>query len=264
MLLFPAFREIAQRTGVNPVLLVSHQFSSLLEGTSYITPIVLNIGWLEVAKAKAVAKARNFERIIIPKWWDDPGGVKPEYRGNFALNYKGKKCLVDVEKFPNYMTSQWECCGFSPQDIFALPLVFDRRSHVRESLLLKQVHPKTDTPFIAYNFNGVTSPFGYVPEVLNTIRPKFSSRCRFIDMGNIHAHRIFDLLGIMDAAKGVITCDTSTGHLVTASPTPHAIYIADGWGGSVPRGNCGFYCRYGETVKKLPELCAWIDSVLPK
>ncbi len=262
ILLLPALREIGRRTGVKPVMFISTQFSNLLDGVSYVTPHVLNIGWLDVAKARKMAAAYNFEEIIIPKWWDDPQGIKPEYRGNYALQYQGRKRLVDVRKFPNYMTSQWECCGFSPEDIFALPLVFDLRSHAREASLVRQLCPRLDKPIIAYNFQGITSPFGYVPEVLNTIKPRFGRTCRFIDMGGIRAHRIYDLLGIMDAASIVISSDTATGHLATASPTPHALFIADGWGGSVPRGNCGFYCRYGETLKKLPQLVAWIESTL--
>ncbi len=142
----------------------------------------------------------------------------------------------------------------------SLPLVFDRRSPSREAALAELVLGKNQKPVVLYNFTGVSSPFAYVPEVMRTVM-KYTNKFKFIDLGKIMAHRIFDLLGLMDRAVGMITCDTATLHLAPAAKLPYFAYVVDGWSQSVPKGNVFRTVSYNQCLPRLAEMDTFLSSL---
>jgi hypothetical protein len=70
----------------------------------------------------------------------------------------------------------------------------------------------------------------------------------------VRLHYLFDLLGVFERSAKLITTDTAILHLVGASPLPYFAYLADGGGGSIPRGRCAYSVRYANTLKQLDQL----------
>jgi hypothetical protein len=115
-------------------------------------------------------------------------------------------------------------------------------------------------PIVLYNFSGVSSPFAYVPEVMKTVL-KYSGKFKFIDLGKVVAHRIFDLLGLYDRAVGLITIDSATLHLAPASQLKYFAYLVDGWSQSVPRGNVFRSVSYSQCLARLAEMDEFLSSL---
>ncbi|OLE10683.1 MAG: hypothetical protein AUG89_11510 [Acidobacteria bacterium 13_1_20CM_4_56_7] len=104
---------------------------------------------------------------------------------------------------------------------------------------------------ILVNFRGKSSPFGFDAEVLEQI-PK--DQFHIVDLSNVKASRIYDLLGLYDVAAGVITCDTATLHLAAASRTPYVAFTHDEWRRSVPRGNCQLQMPYSQVPSRANDI----------
>lgn len=253
LLLFPAFKLIHERTGLKPFVIVTNQYASVFEGISYAVPQVINGHWYQdMPKALALAQSQAHD-AIIPQWWQ-PGVNDPDIpKGSTVLQCHGHGWGIDVNKYPDFSTSMWIRAGFTRDEMIATPLVIDRRNPEREKQLIAHQAISPKKPLLVYNFTGISSPFRYVPEIM-AVMGKFKNDFHMLDLGTVKAQRIYDLLGIMEMAQGIITTDTATLHLCPAIPNPSIMLIVDGWTGSVPRGNCHFHCRYAETPKKLGEI----------
>ncbi len=256
ILLLPAFLEIFKRTGLKPTVIVSEEYADVLDGVSYVTPYPVPLHWWDgIQKAKRIAKLMASD-YALPHWWNDAEcPIPPEYRGEHTLQCHGREHGVNLALWPNFMASMYSRAGFTMDEMMRLPLVFDRRDAGREKALLDRVWPPKlrGKLLLLYNFTGISSPFGYVPELyphLNAMRERFT----VVDLGPIRATRIYDLLGLYDVAVGLITCDTATAHLAHASKVPTVWFTASGWTGSTPRGNVALHVSYNDTVKRIPDL----------
>jgi len=168
---------------------------------------------------------------------------------------------VNLNLWPNFMASMYERAGFTQKEMMRLPLVFDRRNTVRERELVERLWPTAyrKKPLLLTNFTGISSPFGYQPE-LYPILQSFRQWFHIVDLGGVRAHRIFDLLGLYDVAAGLITCDTATLHLAHATQTPYIAFSAKGWTGSTPRGNVALQVMYDDTPRRLNEIAEVLES----
>jgi len=256
ILLCPAFLEIYKRTGLNPNVVVSEEYSDVLDGVSYVTPYPMGVHWWGgMPMAKDFAR-KMWGRCVVPHWWSDlECPIPPEYLGQFTLQCHGHSHGVNIDLWPNFMTSMYSRAGFTRDEMMQLPLVFDQRSSVREAELVARTWPAAlrKKPMVLFNFTGISSPFGYLPELWPIMAP-FNQHFMFVDLGKIKAHRIYDLLGLYDVAAGLITCDTATAHLAHASKVPTVWYTANGWGGSFPRGNVALHIKYDDTRQRLKDL----------
>lgn len=258
LLLFPAFKLIYDRTGMKPHVIVSNVYANIFEGISYAVPNVITGHWYnDMPKARALAEKMSINPII-PQWWQPgvfPRDVPP---GPMILQSHGLNWGVDTSKYPDFGTSMWARAGFTRQEMIAAPLVIDRRNPMREEVLFKQ-HVTNNKPLLLYNFTGISSPFGYVPEMMKLLSP-YQLHFNLVDIGHIRAFRIFDLLGLYDKAVGLITIDTSTAHLAPASKVPTIWFTVPNWGSSVPRGNVALHVSYNETPKRLNEIQAVLEK----
>lgn len=251
ILLFPAFKLIYDRTGQRPIVIVSNDYASVFDGISYAQPYPIKAHWfLEMPKARDIA-ARLFGGGIVPQWWNEtnPKGVPP---GPQVLQCHGEKWGVDINKYPDFGTSMWIRAGFTREEMMTAPLVFDRRSPEREESLAK-LYVQPNRKLLLYNFTGISSPFGYVPEMMRVLSD-YQTRFRMINIGAIKASRIYDLLGLYDLAVGLITIDTATGHLAPASKVPTIWFTVPGWTRSVPRGNVALHMPYNHFPKRASEI----------
>jgi hypothetical protein len=152
----------------------------------------------------------------------------------------------------------WNRLGFSRAQMLSEPLVIDRRDSSREEALYDQ-HVHTKKPLVLFNFTGVCSPFGYVPEMMRLLSD-FRSRCELVDLGKIRGKRIYDLLGLYDRAVGLITIDTATAHLAPASQVPTLWFTVNSTGESVPRGNVALHIKYNDAPKRLSDIYNLLHS----
>ena len=259
MILLPALREIFLRTGLKPVVLCKSPYHTVYDGVSYAD--ALAVPWTaDIARKFAWYM---FGNAIVTKWWEASDHyffdvIESEHR--FRLFYKGREFNLDKRVHPNYMLDQWSATGFSPEELMQFPLVFDRRNVVRERELIRNhVHP--GKPLFLINFEGGTSPFGAVPEVMQRAYPLLRE-FQIVDLAQIRATRIYDLLGLYDIAVGLITSDTATLHLAAAAKIPYIAYTNDGWGRSVPRGNCVIEIQYSKAITNLSELEEHLSGII--
>jgi hypothetical protein len=239
ILLLPAMKHLADTTGTNPKMIVSRDYASVLDGVSYVDAISLPVHWWNgMPEARAYAEAH--------------------YGGGTVLQCYAHEWGIDIQKWPNFMTSMLDRTGVSLELFNDLPLVFDRRNPQRELSAVPKLNGK---PYVAINTIGVSSPFPHgkkVFEILKHLAPKVA----LIDMSRIQCHRIYDLLGVMDHAIGTITTDTATLHLAHGCPRPYIALTVDGWCSSTPRGNCKLEVKYSRFMSSLSAIVDTVESWL--
>lgn len=261
ILLLPAFWLMWQRTAKKPIVIISHEYASVLDGVSYVQPHVFQGHWFrDMPKARAMAE-RYYGSALIPHWWSPGVEAKDVPPGPLVLQCHGDGWSCDPDKYTDFGTSMWLRAGFTREEMISTPLLFDRRNPQREAELVKRF-TRGAQPMLLVNFTGNSSPFGYTPELWRLLQP-YRSIFNIVDLGQIRAQRIYDLLGLMDQAVGIITIDTSTLHLCPATKTPSLMFIVDGWGQAVPRGNCAYHCFYSQVPKNLDCIQAVLDSWKP-
>lgn len=254
MIMFPAFKAIADATDTPPICLVSNTYASIFNGISYAQPWPVNLHWWKgVAEARRMAEAKGYKPIVV-KWWDEPNAEPPMNLDNgktIKLTIHGQAKLVPASEWDSYQASQWRYAGFTMQQMMDWPLVFDRRNPIREQELCLRYF-RTTRPKILYNFNETgTSPF----HAANQIIPLMSyTGCELIDLSRIRAIRIYDLLGLYDKAALLITSDTATLHLAAASKIPYIAFLNNGGAGSIPKGNCLTSVRYADLPRRIPHV----------
>lgn len=240
ILLLPAWYRMWQLTGRKPVVIVATAFANVFDGVSYVEPFAVH--------------------------WDFYGGMpaarrlaEQQFGGATILQCNGAGWDAAVPNCPNYMTSMWRRTGFTDEEMRTLPLVIDRRDAGREAGLVKQHQQFNRLPMLLVNFSGITSPFPAAAEVMNLIL-SYRNKFNVVNLANIRAVRIYDLLGLYDAAVGMITSDTATLHLAPASGIPYVAYTANDGSSSVPKGNYLVEIKYRDGVKRLDEVKAIVED----
>lgn len=263
--MLPAFKAISDRTGAEPICLVSTEYATVFDGVSYVQPFPIHGHWYsQVCFARDLAKQHFGGAVVIP-WFHEIDRAEEITReqgeGASVIQSHGINFGVDMAKNPNYGTSMWWRCGFTREEMMTLPLVFDRRNPQRETALAELVIGRNvKKPVVLYNFTGVSSPFAYVPEVMRTVS-NYNNKFKFVDLGKIQAHRIYDLLGLYERAVGLITIDTSLLHLAPATNIKYFAYTVDGWSRSVPKGNCFRDVLYSQCLERLSEMDEYLQSL---
>jgi len=262
IILMPGWLKEFQKTGERPIVMVSREFASTLDGISYVRKWVVDLHWYgDCGEARKLAeKEFGIENVIFPKWWDDPTFTPPEIRHDaVSLIIHGKRMKIEKDEWFSYMASSWKYAGFPLSEMLE-PVVFDRRRPGIE-FALRKMYFKTNKPklFVCLNTGG-SSPFGYVPEVQKIIY-SFKDEFEIIDLMNIRAECIFDLLGLFDHPSScLITTDTATLHLAGACKIPYLGYMSNGGGGSIPRGNCITQIRYADTITRINDLEMFLEN----
>lgn len=238
ILLLPAMKYIHDTTGQRPKLICSTQYASVLDGVSYVEAIPLQVDWWT-----GMTAAQEFS--------------KSNYGGSITLQcHSGTNWNVDRKNWDSYMTSMLHRTGVPLFLLEQLPLVFDQRNAEREKKLIPNTGGK---PIIVINTAGNSSPFPFAGQLMDMMSG-FRSRAEIVDIGPIRCERIYDLLGLMDAAVGSVHIDTATLHLAHACARPYVALTVDGWCSSKPLGNCVLDVKYSQTIGKLDAIRKTIAS----
>jgi hypothetical protein len=263
--MMPAFREVHRRSGKKPVVMVASDYASVFEGVSYVIPHVMGVHWWKgIPAARKLAEAEYGGGTVVQWWNDSPDRIQlleEATKGGLVLQSHGHEWGVDPSKWPDYGTSMWDRAGFTRQEMLELPLIFDRRNHEHEEVIARQfIHKKK--PTVLYNFNGISSPFTHASEVLNVVRA--TGNIHLVNIGTLKLNRIYDLIGLMDRAAGLITIDTSTLHLALASKVEYLAFVRSDWCRSVPKGNCTLKVEYENTRRRLQAIREWVERISKK
>jgi hypothetical protein len=261
IILLPGFEWHYNMTGEKPVVMVSKEFAPTLDGCSYLEPWVTDLHWYGdcgAARAEAV-KRFGVDKVCMPKWWDDPTFTPPEIRTSATkLVIHGKTMQVEASDYFSYMASQWKYAGF-PKELLSCKPKFDRRNLEREAHHAAQIF-KTKKPKLLYCLNtGGSSPFPFPPEVEKLIY-EFQGRFELVNLMDIRLTHLFDLLGLMDRARFLVTTDTAILHLAGASDIPYWAFLQNAGGGSLPRGNCVGHARYAGAPHHFHKLRTLIET----
>jgi len=261
LIAMPALRHIYETTGEKPKVLTSSKFGNVFDGVSYVDcEVVQNDLGEENGDLLNRAVAGDYK---ILRWWMCGSADKDLPMGDSEVTFRGKSWALNFSIWPNYHTSIWARTGVPIELMKHLPLVFDKRDSEREQRLVNSVQKKNkkNLPVLLYNFSGHSSPFAAAPEVMEEIH-RWSGKFHLVDISSFKCERIYDLLGLFDVSKILITIDTSTLHLSSASKVKTIAYLNHGWASSVPSGNVIFKIRYKNAIKCLPSLSAFISSAI--
>ena len=225
-----------QETGVKPRLVVSKDYADILDGVSYVEPLVFDGPFEDIAGAVEFAKTFA-DDVKTSQVVGIPDVVVSQVYGNSYA----PKIICD-----SFLKDAWRLAGKLDLWPKQPPLIFDRRVKGREKKLLSPL-PK-DKPWIVVSTGGQSSPFPWndlLWEILNHSFPEH----HIIDLAKIKAERMFDLLGIMDHpnTEAMILTDSGPLHLSYATKKPVHALIADSptmWHGAAWRPSYASYTRY--------------------
>lgn len=203
-------RELFRRTGHAPGFLVGEEFAPTLEGASYVKPILWSGNYADLAPAVARIRAAGWSPVVAQVY----GGP----------SYSRHTC-------DSYQREAWKVAGMV-EAFGTAPLDLDRRDYEREEELLKKVLPESK-PFILVCASGVSSPVPKLTNLPARLREHFPDHA-VINLAEVQAYRVFDLLGLMDRAALLVSVDTVHLHLARAARCPVIAVLNDGWRGSIP------------------------------
>lgn len=214
----PVARDFAQRDGRPVAMVVARGFETILEGVSYVVPVVLDLEPMDRTEGEAIARGM-FDNLSV-------------------VQVAGRGIKADrIEE--SYNRDSWRMAGYS--DRWHDPMlrtVFDRRNYARERELIRKILPDTEKPVVLINCRSAYSaPFAGWQAFQEAIITHWSDVVHFVDIGDYRADRFFDMLGVMELSAGMITVDTATLHLVSACGLP-VIHLGPSlgrWRTSTPR-----------------------------
>ena len=244
-------------TGEKPRLMVADQFAPLLEGVSYVEPVIYPGPHHEIGKAVALARTMS-DRVICTQ----VNGPQDQVR-EFTFRAAGQEHAVAT----SFQKESWKVAGRLREWDECLPLVFDRRNPEREEKLLREVgliRKGKKKPLILMALNGESSPFQHAQLLNLLVNGWFGQKCEIRSIPP--AERFFDLLGLYERADLLIAVDSAPLHLAWACPELPVIALTQDspmlWHGSPWRPNHAWYCRYGDFVDRAVDIVSELDMIL--
>lgn len=220
-------------SGGRDTFIVSHEFADLFDGVGYCDKRTYSGNRVDLPHAISICQGLPDLRVAQV----DRNPDQSRHERNYAL--EGYR----LGRFRHL----WR----------KAPLIFDRRDPVREQLLLDKTIKSNS--FILVNCNGESSPFPHSKQLIDRLQSRFPSH-QIVDLSQVRAEKIFDLLGLMDRAECLITTDTSTLWLANASKRPTVSLINDGWRGSPPPTTGVASFRYNDFHRD--QVCDEVEKTL--
>lgn len=231
-----------QKSGQRQNLMISKEYASILEGVSYVQPVIFDGHFSDLKGAIKQAK-RDFDEVIVAQ----------VYGKDFPMEYKT----------PSFQLDQWLRAGCM-ESFGQWPLVFDRRDANREAALLKE-HTDVERPFILLADHSESSPFEKKEELAKVLQESFGKTHDIIRLSEIRAERLYDMLALYDNASALVTIETAHLHLSAASDVPVFTLATDKpslWHGSFWQKRFRFYARYGQWDSVKAELIQGLKLTL--
>lgn len=226
--------------GERPIFCVAQDFASILEGVSYVDPLVYPGRYDEPPAAVRWLKTnRPKDKVIIAQSYRHPSD---------------KQHLTD-----SYQKESWRLAG-ALDEFGAHPLIFDQRNRVREDAFVEDVL-RGKKPAILVATDSISSPFPWAAKLFQTIESAFPDHS-VIDLSSVKAERIYDLIALYDRAVCLVSVDTCHLHLVRAAKCPVVAIVNDLWYGSIPPPSTTFAVRYSDAEHKTEDIINAIHDIL--
>lgn len=217
--------------GRRPTLVVSEEFANILDGVSYVDRIV----W-----------EGSYDRLPDAlRWLKVSKGIPGPVVCQFHRHPFDKARLTD-----SYQKEVWRLAGRLDDFASRGPLVFDRREPLRETALVSRLRmggALPTKPLILVGLESVSSPLKNANAILRAIVENYGVSHEIVNLSNVKAERIYDLIALFDAAACLVTADTAFLHLARASSIGVVALLNDGWRGSVPHEHV-YPIRYAEAT----------------
>lgn len=185
-----------------PILMIAEPYVDLLDGVTYVEPLVWEGEFEDVAGAHAAAEKVAEERG----------------RAIVCTQIYGKT-LFAIEQCSSFLRESWSRVPNAP--IWGtIPLVFDRRDLTREDGVRNQLLKRsTGKPYIVLALQGTSSPFAFHATLAAYLRNKLGKEFDFVDVTAFKAPRFYDLLSLLEGAFALVAVDSAVLHLAAAVPS---------------------------------------------
>jgi predicted GH43/DUF377 family glycosyl hydrolase len=215
-------------------LMVAKEYASILDGVSYVEPLVFDGPHFDLATAceQLAGNAQDWVSTQV----NGPKDMVARYTYQPA-NQKGAVTT-------SHGKESWRVCGRLNEWDNCYPLVFDQRDREREEKLCESIIGRRKK-FILLAAKGNTSPFQFVPLLRELLK---HSGFTVLDISDLSAEKPYDLLGLYERATCLVAIDSAPLHFARACPSLPVVALVNDtpalWNGSPWQPNFVFYCRY--------------------
>lgn len=250
----PALQQEAQEIGKPVPLMVSLHYADILDGCSYIEPIIFSGAPHELDKA--VEQAKNLCKDVCCVQIAGPKELV--WKHTFTPAGLSEQATDRFERLP------WVVAGKGALWKEQPPLVFDRRDAAREAALWEpwKAKLKGKKPILVA-LGAESSPFPYSKLLWKLLELQFKGP--FINLNEIKAERFYDMLVFYEKALCLIAADSAPLHLAHACPDfPVCALINDKPSlghGSAWRANHISYIRYSDFPSRAIDLLDAVQAV---
>ncbi len=240
--LLPVLKDEAEKSGQPTPLVCAAAYAHLLEGTSYVRPVVFQGDYSRAAEARAWAARQLTGYELI----------------DCSVYGQGVNAQKDMSSFDREI---WRLSK-TQLNFDTSPVVFDRRDSDRELEIATEIKP--GTRYFLYAGAGHSSPFAESAQLLAALTARVEPEFTIVDISNVRAQRPFDLLGLYEHAAGLIATDSFPLHLAQATPSlPVVALTCEGpteWHRSAARPNHVIRAHYGEALRRVDQIAAAITK----
>jgi len=227
-------------SGNTPHWVVGINYMSILAGVDYVHADPVHFNVTRIKDALGYAQASYGTVLNGQPYGKDYAGPKDD----------------------SYNLLAWKSCGFGEHfdDTNRFPLVFNKRDFDREDFLAEQHGCKKKNegaPLILLAIGCArSSPFPSRAVFADAIQRKHGGRCKIVDLCDVKAARIYDLLGLLERASLLITADTYALHLAAATPMLPVVALVNDRPFLSTRPRCRVVLRlkYSEAIDRMKEV----------
>lgn len=240
------------KTGCKQSMMVAKEYAGILEGCSYIDPVIYDGEFTDIPGAIEYAKKLTSNFVIPQVTGYKPFIVSQVYKNQVRISQE------------NYQKEMWALSGKLSEWKWQHPLIFDKRNPEREAKLLKSLKEQLPKPrTILVSTSGISSPFPHSKLLYELLRLKFGRSYNILSLDEVKAERIYDLLTLFDSSDFLVATDSALLHLGISSPNLAIVaLVADSpsmWHGSQYRQNHISHIRYSQ----FPKYClSMLDAML--
>ncbi len=247
MTLLPLLRAEKER----PALMVAEEYAGLLEGVSYVEPVIYKGPHYEIGNAVAQAEAEKRDWVCT------------QVNGPIAAvaEFVYKRAGPTQTMASSFQKEMFKVAGRMAEWDNNYPLIFDQRDPGREDKLCAE-WMKPGKKYVLVALDGHTSPFPYKALALELLK-----HCGYsvLDLSQVKAERLYDLLGLYERAMCLVAIDSAPLQLARASFTLPVLALANDapllWHGSSWRPNHFWYCRYKDFPLRAVEMIETIREI---
>jgi len=202
---------------------VQREFAPLLQGVSYVTPVIWEGPLKSPGLAIDHAAAQGFDRVLAIQVEDNP--------------------QPSPQKTRNYSTESWARAGYLDK-YHILPCVFDRAQPPPEPW-----KPPGDKPILAYCLDARTSPYAQdlKRDMVRWLQEHFAADFALLPIGD-PVWRPDALAVVLPQCKVLLSVDSFPLHMAYAAGTPTIAITAQGWIGSEPRRHWIEHINYAQST----------------